>query len=106
MRKKLTELMIREIPQKNIQPIGKPVIIPMPKYKHNLTSIPQEIIKNAPKNANAYLVGNKGDMSIRMSVLGQDMRKYTKCVIEDDDITYNYYPVQYYRRIAKNDKRV
>jgi len=106
MKRKLTELMTREIPQKNIQPVGKPIIISMPKYKHNLTSIPKEIIKSAPKSANAYLIGDKGDMSIRMSVLGQDMRKYTNFVIEDDDITYNYYPVQYYGRIAKNGKRI
>jgi len=98
MKRKLTELMTGEVSQKNIQPIGKPIIISMPKYKHNLTSTPQEIIKNAPKNANAYIVGGKGDLQIRTSVLGQDMRKYTKFVIEDDDITYNFYPVQYYMR--------
>jgi hypothetical protein len=104
MKIKLTELLTGEISQKNIRPVGKPRIIPMPKYKHNLTSIPPEIIKNAPKSANAYLIGNKGEFEIKMSVLGQNQKKYSNMVIEDDDICYNYYPVQYYIREARKIK--
>jgi len=96
--KKLTELITGEIAQENIKSVGKPKIISIPKYKSPLNFVPPEIIKNAPKRANAYIIGNKGDLEIRTSVLGQDVKKYARIKIEDDDICYNFYPVQYYIR--------
>jgi hypothetical protein len=97
MTRKLTELVMGEVEHKNIRPLGTPKIISIPKYKTITNFTPPEIIKNAPKNADAYVIGEKGGFNIKTSVLGQNKKRYSNFVIEDDDVCYNFYPVQYYK---------